>query len=262
MGYDLRGRRALVTGASSGIGREIARELAARGCGSIVLAARRRDRLDELKAELGHERDVMIDVVTCDLAHETGARELIDAVEALGRPIDVLVNSAGVGIHGHGFEHEWESERAMLMLNVVALAELTKHFGRAMKARESGRILQIASNAAFQPCPGYAAYGATKSFVLHHAEALAEELRATDVRITALCPGSTNTEFFEVSGNVRSRVQVATSLEPDVVARVGVDAIVRGARTVVPGLANRLAAAGLRVIPRRLQATLARRVLE
>jgi len=260
MGFDLGGRRALVTGASAGIGAEIARELAARGA-DLTLAARRADRLEALAASLRSEYGVSVEVTPADLAAPGGAAALIDRCGETPA-IDVLVNNAGIGMHGDGVGHPWEDERGMIQLNVLSVAELTKHFAAQMRARGTGRILQVASTASFLPCPGYAAYGATKAFVLHHAEALDEELRDCDVRVLALCPGSTNTAFFEISGNVRGRAQVATSLDPVAVARAGVDAIERSRRVTVPGLANKLTTAGLRVIPRRLQATLARRVLE
>jgi len=259
--YDLRGRRALVTGASSGIGAAIARELGSRGC-HLVLAARRRGRMEELGRAIAASHSVEVHVVETDLLAPDGPAALIADVAALGVEVDVLVNNAGVGLYGDGVDHDWADEERMIRLDVLALAELTKHHAREMRARGHGRILQVASTAAFQPCPGYAAYGACKAFVLHHAEALAEELRDTGVRITALCPGSTNTEFFEVSGNVRNALQVSTSLEPEVVARAGVDALRRGERVRVPGLANKLTSTAVRLLPRRLQAFMARKVLE
>lgn len=261
MRFELGGRRALVTGASAGIGAEIARVLASRGA-DLVLAARRTDRLEALAAALRADSGVGVEVIQADLSERSGAAALIAAVDAADRPVDVLVNNAGVGAHGDGVGHPWERERDMIQLNVVAVAELTKHYAARMRERGTGRILQVASTASFLPCPGYAAYGATKAFVLHHAEALDEELRGVDVRVLALCPGSTNTDFFEISGNVRGRAQIATSLDPAHVARAGVDAIERGRRVTVPGLANKFTTAALRVIPRRLQATLARKVLE
>ena len=261
MRFELGGRRALVTGASAGIGAALARELAARGA-DLVLAARRRDRLEALAGELRSAHGVSAEVIEADLVDPRGAADLAAAADEGERPIDVLVNNAGVGMHGDGVGHPWEGERRMLQLNVVAVAELTKHYAAAMRARGTGRILQVASTASFLPCPGYAAYGATKAFVLHHAEALDEELRDVDVRVLALCPGSTNTDFFEISGNVRGRAQIATSLDPVAVARAGVDALQRGRRVTVPGLANKITTAALRLTPRRLQATLARKVLE
>lgn len=258
---DLVGLRALVTGASSGIGAEIARVLASRGV-HLILAARRRERLEALAEELGTACSVEVDLVVVDLSTEVGPAELIAAVEALRRPVDVLVNSAGVGVHGHGLDHDWDREASMLRLNVMAVAQLTKHFGRAMRARGRGHVLQISSTAAFQPCPSYAAYGASKAFVLHHGEALAEELASAGVRVTVACPGSTNTEFFEVSGNRRGPIQESTSLDPEEVARASVRAMLAGRRTVVTGAFNRLSVIGLRLVPRRLQAVLARKVLE
>ena len=261
MGFDLRGRRALVTGASSGIGAEIARELAARGM-SLVLAARRRDRMDELGRSLGRSHSVDVDIVEVDLATESLATPLIEAADARHDRIDVLVNNAGVGIHGMGLDHDWNEELRMLRLNVLCVAQLTKHYGRKMRARGEGRILQVASTAAFQPCPTYAAYGATKAFVLQHAEALTEELRGSGVGITTVCPGSTNTEFFGISGNERGQVQTSTSLEPDEVAKSAIDALIRGKRLIVTGLANKVGASTVGFLPRRLQATIARKVLE
>ncbi|MEM8710997.1 MAG: SDR family oxidoreductase [Planctomycetota bacterium] len=260
MNFDLRGRYALVTGASSGIGLEIARGLAARGV-HLILAARRRDRLDEIAASIGRSHSINIQVVDVDLAHPEGTRTLIEMIDEDQSPVDILVNCAGVGLFGDGIDHPWEREDAMLRLNVLALAHLTKHFGQSMKRRGAGRILQVASTAAFQPCPGYAAYGATKAFVLHHAEALAEELRDSGVKITALCPGSTNTEFFEISGHRRNQLQESTSLDPATVAELGLKALFRGKRIVVTGWANRFGATFVRFLPRRLQAVVTRRVL-
>lgn len=261
MDQRLIGRRALVTGASGGIGLEIARVLASHGA-SLVLAARRTDELARHAEEIGTAHGVAVDHVTVDLAKPTGARELIDAVAERRHDIDVLVNNAGRGIHGDGLNHDWDDEAAMLQLNVVTLCELTKHYGRAMRARGRGFIVQIASTAAFQPCPTYAAYGATKAFVLQHAGALAEELRDSGVKVLAVCPGSTNTQFFETSGNVRNPVQVRTSLDPEEVARKTVEAMLAGKRTIVTGASNKLGAVGTRLIPRRLQAILARKILE
>ena len=261
MAFDLRSRRALVTGASSGIGAEIARLLASHGC-NLVLTARRGERLQALGERLGASHGVEVDTIEVDLAAEGGARGLIEKVDALHRFIDVLVNNAGAGMHGDGLRHSWDDEAKMIRLNVLAVAELTKHFGRRMRDRATGRILQVASTAGFLPCPGYAAYGATKAFVLHYSEALAEELHGSGVGITVVCPGSTNTEFFDVSGHERSQLQLSTSLEPAEVAHRAILALKSGKRTVVTGLANKLMTLSLRVAPRRVQALAARRILE
>ncbi|QDV09815.1 putative oxidoreductase [Planctomycetes bacterium Poly30] len=260
MAFDLRGRYALVTGASSGIGLEIARGLGARGA-HLILAARRRDQLDEIAASIGRSNSINIQVVDVDLAHPEGPRTLIEMIDEEESPIDILVNNAGVGLFGDGLDADWQREEAMLRLNVLAVAHLTKHYGRSMRLRGAGRILQISSTAAFQPCPGYAAYAATKAFVLLHAEALAEELRDSGVTITAVCPGSTNTEFFEISGHERNQLQEATSLEPAEVARLAIDAMLKGRRVKVTGAVNALSAFGVRFLPRRWQASLTRRVL-
>ncbi len=260
MAFDLRGRYALITGASSGIGLEMARGLGARGA-HLILVARRRDKLDEIAASIGRSHSINIQVVDVDLSHPEGPQTFAEMIDETKSPIDILVNNAGVGLFGDGLDADWTREEAMLQLNVVALAHLTKHFGRAMRLRGSGRILQVASTAAFQPCPGYAAYGATKAFVLHHAEALAEELRDTNVEVTALCPGSTNTEFFTISGHKRNQLQEATSMEPADVAELAIEAMIRGRRVKVTGFTNAMAAFGVRFLPRRLQAAVTRKVL-
>lgn len=260
MSFDLRGRYALITGASSGIGLEIARGLGARGA-HLILAARRRDKLDAIAASIGRSHSVNIQVVDVDLAHPEGPKTLIEMIDEEECPIDILVNNAGVGLFGDGLESDAAREEAMLRLNVLALAHLTKHYGRSMRLRGQGSILQVASTAAFQPCPGYAAYGATKAFVLLHAEALAEELRDSGVTITALCPGSTNTEFFVISGHKRNQLQEATSMEPAEVAEMAIEAMLKGRRVKVPGLTNALGAFGVRFLPRKWQAALTRRVL-
>lgn len=210
---------------------------------------------------LGRSHSVNVQVVDVDLSHPEGTQTLIDMVDEKSSPVDILVNNAGVGLFGDGLQSDWEREEAMLRLNVLALAHLTKHFGQSMQLRGQGRILQVASTAAFQPCPGYAAYGATKAFVLHHAEALAEELRDSGVEITAVCPGSTNTEFFTISGHERNQLQEATSLEPEVVAELAIQAMLKGRRVKVTGFSNALAATGVRFLPRRLQAAITRKVL-
>lgn len=260
MSFDLRGSYALVTGASSGIGLEIARGLGARGV-HLILAARRRDELDKIAASIGRSNSINIQVVDVDLSHPQGPTTLIDMIDEKDCPVDILVNNAGVGLYGDGLDADWDREGAMLRLNVVALAQLTKHYARSMRDRGRGHILQVASTAAFQPCPGYAAYGASKAFVLHHAEALAEELRDSGVKVTALCPGSTNTEFFKISGHKRNQLQEATSMEPANVAEQAIEAMLAGRRVRVTGLSNKLGAMGVRFLPRRLQAVVTRKVL-
>jgi short-subunit dehydrogenase len=188
--------RTLVTGASSGIGAEYARALRARG-ESVVLVARRADRLALLAAELGGEPHAI--AIAADLSLEGAASKLKQDLDARGLAIDGLVNCAGLGRTGLFAAQPPEAIRAMCDVNVRALVELTRAFLPPMLERRRGRIVNVASNAAFQPIPFLAVYAATKSFVLSFTEALADELRGSGVRVQALCPGITATEFLDVS---------------------------------------------------------------
>jgi short-subunit dehydrogenase len=259
---DLKARTALVTGASSGLGVEFARELAARGA-SLVLVARRKDRLETLAAELRAASGTEVRVEAVDLGSEAGRVELARRLEAAGVAVDVLVNNAGFGIHGAFTEVAWERERDMLELDIVALTHLTKLFVRPMVARGFGRILQVSSIGAYQPSPTYAAYSAAKSYVLFFGEALDYELRGTGVRCTVVSPGVTATEFLEVARQKPTAYQRRAMMQAPQVARIGVDAMLRGKASVVPGLLNALGAAMVsRFLPRRAAAAIAARTME
>jgi short-subunit dehydrogenase len=241
---------ALVTGASSGIGADIARELAGRGY-DLVLTARRTDRLEALKAELTAARaDLRVDVVPADLGASGGVAGLIEKVEALGVPISFLVNNAGFGVHGDFFDHDPTRLRAMLDLNIGALTELSWHFGRSMRTRKRGRILQVASMAAYQPSPYYAAYAATKAYVLFLSEALNFELRGSGVTVTTLNPGLTATEFHEVAEHPKTGLVAMTVMSPRSVARIGVGTALRGKAVVTAGLINKLSGLLAALLPR------------
>ena len=241
---------ALVTGASSGIGADIARELAGRGY-DLVLTARRVDRLEALKGELiGARADVRVHVVPADLGKEGGVAELVAAVDALDTPISFLANNAGFGVHGDFFDHDAARVRQMLDLNIGALTELSWHFGRAMRARGRGRILQVASVAAFQPSPYYAAYAATKAYVLFLSEALNFELRGTGVTVTTLNPGLTATEFHDVAAHPKTGLIAMTVMSARSVARIGVRSALRGKAVVTAGLINKLSGLFAKLLPR------------
>lgn len=196
---DLRNRTALITGASSGIGAAFARRLAAEGA-NLILVARRLDRLNELAAELVKTHGVRVEVVSLDLTKESSAMSLRAEVDTFGMEVDLLVNNAGFATSG-GFESE-DLSRALneIDLNVKALVAITHVFATEMLRKKSGAIINVASTAAFQPVPTMAIYGATKAFVLSFSEALWAEFRDQGVRVLALCPGATDTEFFEVAG--------------------------------------------------------------
>lgn len=248
----LQGKRALVTGASSGIGVAIARELAARGC-ALVLTARREDRLSALAGEIRERHGVPVTVVPDDLARPGGAAAVFDAATADGAPLDVLVNNAGFGDHETFAAAAWERLDGMLRLNATALTELTWRFVRSARDRGGPAwVLNVASTAAFQPVPGFAVYAATKSYVRHFSEALAEELRGTGVTVTCLAPGGVHTEFAAVAGMELPGLAQKTMMSAERCADIAIRGMLRGRRVVVPGFLNRLGAALARIFPRRL----------
>lgn len=252
----LRGQHALVTGASSGLGADFARELGRRGC-HLVLVARRKDRLLRLASSIEEECGVRVRVIALDLGAPAAPEELHRRVAELGVEVDVLVNNAGFGIFGEFLDIPWERERAMLDLDVRTVVHLTKLFARDMVARESGYVLQVGSIGAYQPSPSYASYAAAKAFVLAFGEALSYELRGSGVSCTVVSPGVTATEFLEVSGQRPTPYQRWVMMESPEVARKAVRAMLRRKPSFVPGLANKLSAFSIRLLPRRWSAALA-----
>lgn len=244
---------ALVTGASSGIGEALAGELARRGA-TLIVVARSGERLHALAAEWRAQWGVTVHVLPQDLGLPGAAARVAAQVEALGLTVDVLVNNAGFGGFGP-FDAQAEPEvRDMLAVNVVALTELTRVFLPGMVRRGRGRVLNVASTAAFQPGPWMAVYYATKAYVLSFSEALAEELRGTPVRVTALCPGPVATDFMNRSRLGGSRLlsgPVALGmLSAGQTARIGVNAMLRGQPVVVAGTLNAVLALTPRLLPR------------
>lgn len=242
-------KRSLVTGASAGLGVEFARVLAARGS-SLVLAARRTDRLEELAASL----DVDVQVVTIDLSLPEAGKRLFDAAG----PVDLLVNNAGFGTHGALVDTERERLAQEVALNVAAVVDATRAFLPSMIANRFGGIVNVASTAAFQPIPGMAVYGASKAFVLSFTEAVWAEARTHGVKVTALAPGATATEFFDIAGNPPGRQQT-----PEQVIAVAMRALDRRSTPphVISGAGNAVAAWGTRLVPKRLLAPMAGRVV-
>ncbi|MGO8970319.1 MAG: SDR family NAD(P)-dependent oxidoreductase [Myxococcaceae bacterium] len=241
----------LVTGASSGIGAELARAFARSGA-SLVLTARSVDRLEALAGELRAKCQVAVRVIAADLASPLGASRLVQRLGEEGVEVDVLVNNAGYAAFGGFTETRWTDEAGMLQLNVVALTELTKRLLPAMVARKRGGVLNVASTAAFQPGPLMAVYYATKAYVLSFSEALAEELRGSGVSVTALCPGPTASGFQARAAMEDSKLVKGKRLMPAAsVAQAGYEGFRRGASVVIPGLANRLLAQSVRFTPRR-----------
>ncbi len=251
---------ALVTGASSGIGKELARLIAADGY-DLVLVARRRERLEELARELSVAHGVSARVIAADLADPASPKRIADELETERIAVDVLVNNAGLGIYGRLWKSDITRQLEIIQVNVVALTDLTGRLLPGMVSRARGRIVNVASTAAFQPGPYQAVYYATKAYVLSFSEAIAEELKGTGVTVTALCPGPTITEFQEVAG-VEDTWLFRGPLVMDAakVARAGWSGARRGKRVVIPGLGNKLIKETVRFSPRRLVTAAAGRV--
>jgi short-subunit dehydrogenase len=240
----------LVTGASSGIGAAIARELAGRGHG-VTLTARRRDRLRELASELSDRHHVRAEVVGCDLSSAAARRRMIKTIADRGLDVDVLVNNAGFGSAGRFQELDPEAELLMVRTNVEAVVDLCAAYVPALVARGRGAILNVASVAAFQPVPRQTTYAATKAFVLSFTEGLHTDLKGTGVTATALCPGPTRTEFGETAGISEELMQIpGLSYSAEQMAAAGVQAMDRGRRAVIPGATNFVGAVGGRLLPR------------
>ena len=251
------GKWALVTGASSGIGMTLARELAVGGA-HLILTARRKDRLDELAARLHAEHATSVEVFAADLAHPGAPDSLFAFTQGKGIAVDVLVNNAGFGAYG-GFEDiPLQRHLEMVQVNVAAVVQLTHLYLPAMLERRRGYILILASTAGFQAVPYITTYAATKSFDLFFAEALAEEVRARGVHVTALCPGSTSTEFQQVAAQPDYAFRSPES--PQAVARVGLDALAKGKPVVISGTRNLLMQQSQRLAPRRLVTSMAAKI--
>ena len=257
---DLRGKRALVTGASSGIGAEIATLLAARGV-DLVRTARRKAALEAVAARCA-AHGVRVDVITSDLGRPEAAHALWTAASA-GGPIDICINNAGFGYFRSFAEIEWERDAEMLQLNITSLVQLSLSFVRARAAAtQRAYLLNIASIGAYQSVPNMAVYAASKAFVRNFTEALHDELRGTPVSATCVCPGGTETEFHANAGaGDYGWVANASMMSAAKCARISVAAMEKGKRTVIPGLINKLSCFGVRLVPRRFASWMARRVL-
>jgi short-subunit dehydrogenase len=230
---------ALITGASSGIGEEFARQLAAKGYG-LFLVARREDRLRALAADIERDYGVRVEVAACDLADEAERRTLPERVAAAGLDVAILVNNAGFTTVGDVHANP-DRQLGMIRVNVEALVDLTTMWLPAMTERGSGAVVNVASSVAFQPMPVQATYAATKAFVLSFTEGVWSELRGTGVSITALCPGPVSTEFLEAGEFKREHPgpSFVWSTAADV-AKAGIEGAERGKRVVIPGVVNRV----------------------
>jgi short-subunit dehydrogenase len=239
----------VITGASSGIGEELARDLTRRGY-QVVLVARRADRLNELAAELGSSAFV----VPVDLSHRADRATLADRIADLGLTVDILVNNAGLSTMGTVAKSDPDAEVNLVEVDVAAVVDLCSRFIPGMVARGSGAVLNVASVGAFGPVPGQAGYGAAKAFVLSYTHALRGELGGTGVTAAALCPGPVDTGFLATAGSSKEEAEAMLPKflwkSAAEVARTGVDGLAKGKAVIVPGTANRVLAAVNYLTPR------------
>lgn len=252
MGYFccMKKQTALITGASSGIGYELAHIMAVKGF-DLVLVARNSARLEEIKTELEKNIDIKVWIIAKDLSLPDAPKVLFDVLANGNIEVDILVNNAGFGDFGRFSETDWKKEKMMLDLNVRSLTEMTKLFLPAMLARKSGRIMNLASTAAFQPGPLMAVYYATKAYVLSFSEAIAQELKGSGVTVTALCPGPTESGFQAAAALEESKMVKGKKLPTSkAVAEYGYTAMMKGKVVAIHGFVNKLFAGAVRFSPR------------
>ena len=253
------GQTALVTGASAGLGVDFARLLARDGF-DLVLVARNQQALEKLAAELSTTHGVRAQVMPANLGDPAAPRGLFDALQENGTIIDFLVNNAGFGSQGKFADADETTQLQIVQVNVTALTHLTRLFLPGMLARRRGRIMNVASTAAFIPGPLMAVYYATKAYVLSFSEAIDDELRRTPVTVTAVCPGPTATEFHKRGNIHKTRLFQGSLMDSATVARIGYEATLKGRRVVITGAGNRLMIAAAKFVPRRLLTRIARRM--
>jgi uncharacterized protein len=250
---------ALITGASSGIGLELAKIFADNKI-NLVLVARSEGKLNELATEL-RGKGIIVHVVAKDLGNYNTAKEIFDWCQQQGITVDYLVNNAGFGDFGFFYESDWSKQEQMINLNMTALTYLTRLFLPGMVQRAAGKILNVASTAAFQPGPTMSVYYATKAYVLHFSEAIANELEGKGVTVTALCPGATESGFQTAAAMEESKLvkgkKLPTSAE---VAAYGYKAMIKGKKVAVHGFMNKLLVSSIRFTPRNLVLKIVRKM--
>lgn len=234
----------LITGASTGIGYELAKVYAEHGA-NLILVATKQDRLNEVKAEIIRNYPVQVVVIVKDLSKLGAAKDLYEEIRAKNLTVSELINNAGIGFVGEFDQIPYQQEEDMMILNMVSLLALTKLFLNDMKREKIGRILNVASNGAFQPGPYVASYYATKAFVLNFSEAIRLENRDSKIHIAALCPGATRTNFPNRAG----RKQSPNAMSPELVARIAYKQFHKNKSVIIPGVANRIAL----LVPKKLR---------
>ena len=249
-------KTALITGPSAGIGLELAWIFAEHGY-DLVLVARSADKLRRLAEDLKSRHGISAHVIVKDLSNPTAPLQIFQEIQNQKIPVEILVNNAGFGTYGPFAETSLEKELELIRLNISALTQLTKLFLPAMLERKSGKIMNVASTAAFQPGPLMAVYYASKSYVLSFSEALAAELSGTGVSVTVLCPGPTESDFQKTAG-IDGKILLfrLTMMKARKVAKIGYDGLMKKKRIVIPGFTNRLLPFGVRIAPRCLVTSL------
>lgn len=252
----------LITGASRGIGLALTKVIARHGH-DVVMVARQLDALEAAAGMIEGKFGVRAIAIRADLSKHAARQDLFDTIQSQGIEIGILINNAGFGLGGEFLETDLDRELEMIEVNIAAVTELTKLFGAPMVKRRSGKIMNVASTASFQPGPLMSVYYASKAYVLSFSQAIAEELRDTGVTVTALCPGATATDFAETANisntNLFKKIGVA---DPAPVAEYGYKAMMRGDRIAIPSWRDKLMVQAQRIAPRRLVTAIARRVQE
>jgi uncharacterized protein len=253
---------ALITGASSGIGMELARICAAHKI-NVVLVARNQDKLEALASQLRGSDGIAVLPIAADLSQSGSAKHIFDHCHGQGLVIDLLVNNAGFGDFAFFQDSTWEKQREMIQVNIMALTELTWLFLPGMITRKQGRIMNLASTAAFLPGPGMSVYFATKAYVLSFSEAIANELKGTGVSVTALCPGPTQSGFQEAAAQQESKLVKGKKLPSSrQVAEFGFRAMMKGKVVAIHGWKNELLISSIRISPRSLVSQVSRKRMD
>lgn len=251
---------ALVTGASSGIGYELAKLFAKDGK-NIIVIARSQDKLEALKTEIENKYGTSVRVLVKDLSDPTSPQEIFSELEKENINVDVLVNNAGFALFGKFYETDWQTEAEMIQVNITSLTHLTKLFLKKMIENRSGKIMNVSSGAGFVPGPLVSVYAATKSYVLHFSEALANEVQGTGVNVTCLCPDATRSNFWERANGEDSRAGRSRMMDAATCAKVGYAALEKGKVFALAGK-SRVAPWVVRIAPRGLLTKMARRQFE
>ncbi|MCF6183171.1 MAG: SDR family oxidoreductase [Bacteroidales bacterium] len=249
----------LITGASSGIGKETAYVFAENNY-NLILAARRKDNLETIKKDIEEKHNVKVDIFDIDLSKTDSAEKLHKQVKTANLPVDILINNAGFGINGEFKDTDMKREESMLILNILTLTKLTKLFVRDMVKKQSGHIVNIASTAAFQAIPKFATYAASKTYVLHFSEAIAQELKKDNIKVTVINPGATASEFAETAGfkgDIFSKAPTSRDLAEFIFSSVK-----KGKISAIHGFKNKIMAFSTRLTPRNLLTKIAGKMME